>query len=127
MKQITLTVEQALAALDAAVADKGADFRYRASWAVGCRYFHGSEPGCIVGHVLHQYGVGRDDLCGLWDSAVGAEVDMNVSYGIRSLRVAGLLDIDDRTESVLTSAQDAQDCGETWGEAVQNAKDVAGR
>lgn len=75
--------------------------------AVGtCYYFHGQEPGCIVGHILAEYGVRGDDM-----------LESNW-LGVGELVEAGVLDLSLRSTALLNRAQGSQDAGYTWGEAV---------
>lgn len=85
-----------------------------------CRYVHPSEdgstsePGCLVGHVLHRLGVP------LWALAnhEGSDADNVVS--------ALHLPLTGRTKMILCVAQSYQDEGRTWGESLRMTEDLAG-
>ncbi len=110
---LTLTYDQALDGLRAAVADRGEDFVYSAAYDTehegGCQNFtNGGQPACIAGYVYSLHGIRGE---GPWPSA---SVDF--------LRDRwGVLYVDDRTERLLAVAQQEQDCGRTWGTALELA------
>lgn len=63
-------------------------------------------PSCIVGHVLHRWGVTLNDVEGMNSDGV---------HGI------GLLFADAKAEQLLMRAQTLQDLGDTWGDALYEA------
>lgn len=113
------TVKDALEALDNAVKDRGEDFVYPEEWKTklgSCMYFHGSCPACIVGHVLHQWGLKHDTIAYGEHSTLGeAEAPLG---GLNTFLSEGVLE-------VLTAAQIAQDEDTPWGEAVRQAHESA--
>lgn len=116
---IETTPEQTLKYLREAVAERGEDYVYpnelKMYYRDGpeptmCRYVKpdGSGPACIVGVVLHKYGVSLETL---------AEHETEAGW-----RVARELGVDTRSRQMLSTAQDAQDGGKTWGAALVNAE-----
>jgi hypothetical protein len=84
--------------------DPGEDF---------CKYVHGDEPGCVIGHVCHRLGVPLDELAKR-EGQAAADVVAQV-LGITS-------------PSVLAFAGDLQwrqDCGEPWGVALARAENYS--
>jgi hypothetical protein len=74
-----------------------------------CRYVHGDVPGCLIGHVLHRLGVSLETL--------------SVHEGQPAQYLAGTLDIGgDAVRWALGAAQEAQDGGSTWHEALACAE-----
>ena len=80
-----------------------------------CQYQHDGKPSCIVGHALHRLGVPIEALEALDDAQEGGGVPASglpsylpilVEEGSRSALIA------------LGEAQEAQDDGIPWGEAV---------
>jgi hypothetical protein len=118
------TAADALAALEVAVADRGADYTYqknpgpipRSKEGMVCYYAHVDCPGCIVAHVLHQWGVSLATLSKL--DGVGTISDIAAFH---------LLPVPMTPEAVavLRTAQYHQDIYETWGDAVKAARRVA--
>jgi hypothetical protein len=60
---MTITLEQVTEALEAAVAEKGADFVYPVEWRPGgdpngiCRYRRDGKPACIWGNAFARLGI----------------------------------------------------------------------
>lgn len=113
---IEITYDEAVDLLKLAVEERGADYVYprsnRDAFDSGCVYFEGTTPSCIVGHVLAY-----KDVDGL---------DLRYANEIGIANLASFVDnidlvIDERTVSLLEKAQDAQDSGKTWGEALAAA------
>lgn len=109
------TVEAVNAALDAAVAKRGADYVYQEEFGGQCRNVRWKDgarvPGCIVGEVLHSsFGFPLEALeaCGQFAAST----------------VRDLLGISNSAKAVdlLVRAQVAQDEGMPWGRAVQQAR-----
>jgi hypothetical protein len=95
-----------------------ADYRYRPVKVGGeayCAYFNGrGAPSCIIGHVFAYKGLTKANVGRL-----------NTENGVVSLTWSGFLSVDDQTEEILKEAQNAQDAGKTWGEALAAAERVA--
>lgn len=122
-------VEEALALLERAVAEKGEDYVYPDHGRADTDYrtSHGScvyqtrhtkQPACIVGHVL--------DYAGRLGDVVEAGLNQN---GVTRLTVAGfgLKVFTHRAGQVLGKAQSSQDNGGSWGEALAAARAAATR
>jgi hypothetical protein len=125
----TITYDEAVALLDRAVAQKGADYKYEyitysdGTKATRCAYRHPVNsveyfddysdeytPGCIIGHVASYL-----DVLG------------NLSEGIGAASVlddAGF-DFDSKVDTLFSVTQAKQDNGHTWGEAVRMGKAAA--
>jgi hypothetical protein len=115
-----VTDAEVLAAAEAAVAEKGADYVYaKPKDAVGmsaseCLYVHGEEAGCLVGNVLHRLGVPLSTL--------------RDCEGVHAIVALGRVEERDRiilpawSKSMLIRAQAQQDNGETWGDALTEGK-----
>ena len=116
---IQLTLERTKQLLAEAVAEKGADYVYTTpdgeqgneDVSPNCFYVHGFQPGCIVGHVLHKAGVSLASL--------REEESNNASGVLSSLRPD--LPYEPGVDVLLNEAQQAQDQGVPWGEAVRLA------
>jgi hypothetical protein len=124
-----MTVFEAIDLLEAAVEEKGADYIYFKSsaadppgavWGALCEYVHGPEseahssdpegPGCIVGHVMHAWGVPLDDL---------KQVEGTIPTGSTGFWRDNLTP---EAAVILRQAQARQDRGETWGDALKAAR-----
>lgn len=116
---IELTYDKAVELLERAVAEKGADYVYQRPTNEqgiprGCAYFHGKEPGCIIGHVLSYLGLTRGDI-GQYNTAYSWHALTHcVGFDVRA---------DERTNKLLQTAQCRQDDGHSWGEAVNIARE----
>jgi len=111
-----LTYDRALELLREVIAEKGEAFVYETVEADDfCRYVHGDQPGCIVGHVLVRAGVGLADL-----RAVENCTPMDTSRCPAFLRWA-----DERARSLLACVQDGQDNCHPWGVALATALEIA--
>lgn len=103
--------------LQRAVEAHGSDFVYPDEWRnnsgrdlnIGmCQYVHEGQPACIVGQVFAQLGhdVTKLDDCFSEPRTAGRRLG---------------IEMDDEAAMVLWTAQDKQDEGETWGNAVLDA------
>ena len=114
-----ITFEQALAGLEKAVRLKGRSYKYEppvvddADGLTMCMYFEtdSGQPSCIVGHVLADHGVTLESLG-----------PANADETVGSLVASDVLALDARTEALLVRAQQEQDNGTSWGEALRQAK-----
>jgi len=104
MREVTVT--EVADVLDEAVRAKGESFVYSPQAGDICHYLHGTQPGCLVGHVLIRLGAIRGELAlqegnnadGLDYDALGLSIPQNAI-------------------EALQKAQEEQDAGRTWGEA----------
>ena len=96
----------------AAVTQHG-DYGYYCGWHMeeGCRYFtYGGAPACIVGEFIHRT-VDLSNYDGI-----------NIEGRIASEAIDHLsIEVDDRTRRLLAIAQQRQDEGIPWGEALTRA------
>lgn len=133
MTPIELTAEQASAELEQimmSMPDKQ-DHRYeppgtvsRGSGNSGCAYFHGDKPGCFIGHLLALHGVKRADLISTPDAPLTMS-DVNMGAGPLTLASSGILrELDDVALEFLGAVQEHQDEGDTWGVALQKAREA---
>lgn len=109
-----LTYERAVELAREVVAEFGEDYVYPESVKVvenegtppQCLYVHEDKPSCLVGQILHKYGVSL------------AVLSLNEFRNARvvSWQLAGA---DDKARFFLSSAQESQDKGESWGTAVE--------
>jgi hypothetical protein len=114
---IELSAERAIELLREVVAEYGEDHVYttqegqRANEGP-CLYVHGDQPGCIAGHVYHRAGLTLDQLRAQEGSTARGLgfIDLGVSADVADL---------------LSRAQDRQDKGYTWGEALAAAIEAA--
>lgn len=128
--------DRALALLRQAVEQKGEDYVYPSGdpYSVGtktCTYERDGEPSCLVGHVLFIAGVPVEVL---------ARLDQYGETEFRTLAYGSTCEDDDGNEEVLqepvlheyaalteeavealSAAQDTQDRGRTWGQALLRA------
>lgn len=111
MELIKLGYDEALALLKRAVAEQGEDHR------AADHYFENGQPHCIVGHVLSYKGL---DVC-------TPEYDGEFPFEGRSIGELPVFEWEDqRTRLLLVKAQDYQDCGRYWGDAVREAEETVG-
>ncbi len=116
---------EALRLLKQAKDSKGWNYRYRNPEDSGsrqCRYFEeGGEPGCIVGHVLHNLGY-RPRYEGEGDDRY--RVDTIEGNPVAHLVVKGVIEAPRVVRDMFTAAQRAQDDGATWGTSLDLAETV---
>lgn len=79
-----------------------------------CLYVHDDTPSCLVGRVLHAAGVTLEELAVLDEQALSAIALGLEPFSSVEVTVSGA--------SVLANAQRAQDGGETWGAALEQAR-----
>lgn len=80
----------------------------------GCRYVEFvDQPSCLVGHVLHRAGVDAATLNRL--DMLGVSASALADYGIQA---------DVGAQRILGVAQQVQDSGKPWGEALRRAREV---
>ena len=119
----TLTYDRALSLLNAAIAEKGEDYKYPKNPSVfgGCVYFDPDtrQPSCIIGHVLAHLGVTAEDM--EIDSPLPGIGSRNVSTFTALVRAKNIRVDSPRTEALLQVAQEERDQGSSWGDAVAAA------
>lgn len=117
-------VPHALELLEQAVSTRGADYVYRQHvafdefGAVDCRYEHDDQPDCVIGVVLHLAGYDIVTLGRLDSYAHGKPLSARYLY-------RHLYELGAEACYVLGVAQEAQDNGYSWGEALSAARAAA--
>lgn len=109
MSKPTITEADFTAAIEKAVADKGADYVYDGA----CVYSRDGEPACIVGTALANLGF---EMNPEWD----LDVDGQDSLAIRVL--PSFFDVPDRVVGAAQDAQHIQDARHSWGDALNAYK-----
>lgn len=135
---ITLTTENVLAALEAAVQEKGADYVYprerdEYGYAIdvdSCLYVKNGAPSCLVGHALHSLGVPLEAM----SNHEGAGANTVLSY----LEDEGIVTFEkaepdedgyqgwSKVQTLVFYAQSNQDSGKTWGDSLDAARHEIG-
>lgn len=116
---IHISRQNALALLRQAVELKGEDYIDPSAYSTAnsCQYVTPDGfPSCIVGHALMIAGIGPH-----------AFTDMNqedISQVAQELEFRGLADFDEDAVRTLFVAQDVQDSGDIWGEALRQAQEA---
>jgi hypothetical protein len=110
---VEITLDEAKRLLSRAVEEKGDLYTYEQVHNQ-CLYFNPETkaPSCLVGHVLAYKGITID--------ALNAS-EANNSTDVHDLVEAGVIRTDLETEHLLSTAQDQQDSGATWGRALKTA------
>lgn len=130
-----LNYDEAVLILDKAVKERGEDWVFPeyndcptcrvADWedyepcpwhySGGCRYFSDDgEPACLVGYVIHE----------AIDHSQLNMMDIEAQQALDALKILnnwGVLSVDERTAELLYKAQQLQDSGVSWGQAVSQA------
>ena len=117
--------EKFTAALEKAVADRGADWVYPKDWKVAgkdedgdivsgptCQYVWGDQPGCIIGYTLHELGTELAEL---------RKFEFSGAYQVVSI---ALPEVSQRVLLAAMEAQMQQDAGKSWGEALEEYRRV---
>lgn len=118
---IVIDLDRAVELLEAEVAEAGADFIYekdkrdRGDYPV-CRYVKNDAPSCLVAKALFRAGVPMEVLTGLDFQAEG------LSTPIADAVFSDDIELSDDARMAFRKAQDAQDNGDSWGEALISAK-----
>ena len=113
MREVTVT--EVADVLDEAVRERGESFVYSPPGTI-CQYLHGTQPGCLVGHVLIRLGAIPGELA-LQEGQPADQVDYQ-SLGLR---------IPENAIDALQAAQIEQDEGRTWGQARKAFNGALGR
>jgi hypothetical protein len=122
--RVTIDAARAITLLREVVAEKGADYRYQKvkSWgSLACLYVHDGSCSCLVGHALHHAGVPTSELNAL-DFYGNDDGDTGIAqvYG----RLPDRFQLTGHAVEVLAAAQNAQDDGLSWGEALSAAEEI---
>lgn len=106
----TVTDEEGLALLEQIVNERP-DYVYEKPGGddASCVYVHNGAPSCLVGHWLHKLGVSLDDIP---EGEAASD----------TARVLGLA-VSTPLADALDGAQDTQDSGLNWAQALAAGKD----
>lgn len=119
MSTIKINAERALKALEEAVAERGAEYRYPAVDRPDerCMYAYNGAPDCGVGLALSKAGVPLEALDALDDNGV-------VIDGHQAIKVLSDFDVEltVAASQVLGDFQTKQDVAWTWGAALDRAR-----
>ncbi|WP_030997529.1 hypothetical protein [Streptomyces sp. NRRL F-5630] len=123
MERIKVTADEVMSTLRAVVAERP-DYVYARpeadNRAAACLYVHHDDgtakPGCLVGTVLHRLGVPLVELA-KWEGEGACSMVPSVTN----------LEWEDTSTLALQTAQEAQDAGVTWAEALAAAEDAFAR
>lgn len=124
---IRITFERTNELLDEIVAEFGEDYVYKQG-DHGCIYSYNGQPSCLVGQVLHRYGVDLSETDYSDNGEFGPErgkwVGMFAPALLRSLEERGdIAPVGMMTEELLSKVQTRQDGGDSWGDAVRWARE----
>jgi hypothetical protein len=124
MTKIRIDTQDALDLLEAQVAKRGADYRYQDEFGDDCQYFVDGRPGCIIGGIFADLGLTEDRLIRKvfvdGDPSVANEsFVMNLDLDLMGL------DVSPYAVNVLQQAQWSQDSDDTWGQALEHARQYA--
>lgn len=109
---VTIDEDDAIHGLRKVVEKQGPDTIYRIPPEVGhCVYVERGACSCLISHVLVYLGVPIGAL-EYWNDAT---IDCITLPGVS---------ITDKAVVVLKAGQDAQDVGESWGQALEDAEDA---
>lgn len=128
MNTTVIDADMAIALLERAAQEKGADHVYKRvpsgsdihGEASMCNYEHNGRPSCIVGHALHYAGVTIEQLRKMDSDLKVSSIDMLYAEDLLPIEMT------DDAADLFKAAQDAQDEGMPWGEAVAARRKAAG-
>lgn len=124
MARIVIDRHQAIELLERAVEENGPDYVYDSG--PGCDYVRTDwdandnpiyAPSCIVGHAFYYLGVPIEQIVVLDHQAHGG-----IAHVAHNLPELLGVELTREAEDVFATAQDKQDNGIPWGEAVESAK-----
>lgn len=116
MNKPTITEADFTAAIEKAVADKGADYVYNPRHDRTCVYTEDGEPSCIVGTALVNLGFEPNPK---WDTAPRSGVFEDTAA---DTILPHFFDIPGDVVLAARKAQIEQDNGGTWGQALESYK-----
>lgn len=111
---------QAIQGLRLAVAERGRDHIDPLAEAGDCRYVVNGKPACIGGTALFKVGIPVDELRAWEGNGIDSMMPGITTYGGERGNADGFLSV--RAAAVLEVAQDRQDNGSPWGEALDAAE-----
>lgn len=118
---VHLTYDDAVIGLQRAVMEKGEDHVFSPEQPDDPdTYFYfdpkSGECGCIVGHVLSYYGITKEDL---------GKHNQGTGFGTILRLTPRVVTCDPAAKALLQAAQEDQDSGATWGQAVEDSVSYA--
>lgn len=121
-EQKSMTADEVLGIMAQVVAEYGEDFVYTKVIPAGytypvCQNWHDGCPSCLIGHIMHRWGMPEDVL------------ENNRSMGVTTLlsrfQVRHInMRIEAGAQRAMTAAQNAQDEGVPWGDCLEKARDA---
>ena len=114
---IELTFDRALELAKQAVEERGEDYVYsppkddEGNEIDSCVYVHNGAPSCLVGEVMFRAGVPLEAMLLHNESNVNGLV----------MELDAIVQVDTRTEFILSGMQGEQDNGTPWGRSVSRA------
>jgi hypothetical protein len=121
--QKSMTVSEVLEIMGEVVDEFGSDFVYVK--VVGtddsggrCLNWHGGCPSCLIGHVMHRWGMPETILAGFPNAGISTLVSLFVLHHADTKIEPGTVD-------VMAEAQVGQDEGVPWGECLTRARHAA--
>lgn len=111
----SMTRAEVLEIMTQVVAEYGEDFVYKKVDMV-CLNWHDGCPSCLIGHVMHRWGMSADFLAQFRASEVGTLV----GYYSKAHPVV----VEEGVTKLLGAAQTVQDDGGSWGYALLVAREV---
>lgn len=120
-----MSVEEVRALIVRAIEEKGADYRYQMPTQVDpetgdewqdCVYVADGQPSCLVGHVLVMAGVPMPSILPYEGTSADATWGSLMDGTPPTTYVRGESSV---VAQALWAAQQAQDNGKTWGEALE--------
>lgn len=122
MTKPTITEADFTAALEKAVADKGADYvYYNPDHGRNCVYTSNGEPSCIVGTALVNLGFEPNPD---WDNPFHPEAGVDEDDTAADTILPRFFDIPENVVLAACRAQLVQDTGGTWGAALFEYKEA---
>lgn len=119
MTELTITGPVAYDLLKAVVDERGGGYVYDTEEHDGCRYADDDgQPACLIGHVLSHLGVLDAIEARHQAETIGAAPVKDVVYSAAAGRGIRITDF---AFDVWAAAQDVQDKGEPWGDALRAA------
>lgn len=115
MNKPTITEADFTAAIEKAVADKGADYVYNPDDSRSCVYTEDGEPSCIIGTALVNLGFEPNPD---WDNPM--QTDKLLEDTTADTILPYFFDIPENVVVAARRAQVDQDNGSTWGTALED-------
>lgn len=115
---VHITLEAAIAKV-AEVVDEKPDFVYEQPTPDGCVYLHEGEPSCLIGVVLHRFGVPLREA--IYEKGVCSNSD-GAGIALEKLRNGEYVTYEEFVPEYFQQVQDTQDAGQPWRSAQEDGK-----